>query len=112
MGLLYIWHDNRYSSKILFSTILTPAYDLESKVMEIYVKFGVKVYKISQFLNPCIMLKFSVKVYKISQFLNPCMDLLYIWHDHRYWSKILFSTISYLKIRDLEVKVTDSEILS
>ena len=40
MELLYIWHDYRYWSKILFDTIPTPAYDLEVKVTElkIYVK--------------------------------------------------------------------------
>ena len=40
MDLLYIWHDYRYWSKILFSTTSTPAYDLKVKVMdlEIYVK--------------------------------------------------------------------------
>ena len=37
------------------------------------------------------------------------MDLLYIWHDHRYWSKILFGTIP-TPAYDLEVKVTDLEI--
>ena len=37
------------------------------------------------------------------------MDLLYIWHDYGYLSKILFSTIP---TYDLEVKVTDLEILS
>ena len=35
MYLLYIWHDYKYWSKILFSTILTPAYDLEVKVAEL-----------------------------------------------------------------------------
>ena len=37
------------------------------------------------------------------------MDLFNIWHDYRYWFKILFSfipTVAY----DLEVKVTDLEI--
>ena len=40
MDLLYIWHDYKYWSKILFDTISTPAYDLEAKLMdlEIYVK--------------------------------------------------------------------------
>ena len=37
------------------------------------------------------------------------MELLYIWHDYRYWSKILFDTIPTLAY-DLEVKVTDLEI--
>ena len=34
------------------------------------------------------------------------MDLLYIWHDDRYWSKILFSIIS-TPTYDQKVKVTD-----
>ena len=46
MDLLYIWHDYRYWSKILFGTIPTPAYDLKVKVrdLEIYLKFCVKVF--------------------------------------------------------------------
>ena len=55
------------------------------------------------------MLKFCIKVFKISRFLNPCMELLYVWHDYRDWSKILFDTIS-APIYDLEVKVADLEI--
>ena len=49
MEFLYIWHDYRYWSKILFGTIPTPAYDLEVKVtvLEIYVKLCVLVFKIS-----------------------------------------------------------------
>ena len=40
MGLLYMWYDYRHLSKILFSLIPTPAYDLEVKVtdLEIYAK--------------------------------------------------------------------------
>ena len=40
MDLLYISHDNRYFSKILFGTTPTPAYDLKAKVTdeESYVK--------------------------------------------------------------------------
>ena len=39
MNLLYIWHDYRRWSKILFGIIPTPAYDLAVKVtdLEIYV---------------------------------------------------------------------------
>ena len=37
------------------------------------------------------------------------MELLYIWHDYRYWSKILFGIIP-TQAYDLEVKVTDLEI--
>ena len=37
------------------------------------------------------------------------MDLLYIFHDYRYWSKILCGTIP-APAYDLEVKVTDLEI--
>ena len=37
------------------------------------------------------------------------MDLLYIWHDYRCWSKTLFGTI-HTPAHQLEVKVTDLEI--
>ena len=39
------------------------------------------------------MLKFYVKVFKTSYFLNPLMDLVYIWYNYRCWSKILLSHI-------------------
>ena len=35
MDLLYIWHDGRYWSIILFDTILVPAFDLEVKAMDL-----------------------------------------------------------------------------
>ena len=37
------------------------------------------------------------------------MDLVHIWYDDRYWSKILHSTIP-IPIHDLKVKVTDLEL--
>ena len=37
------------------------------------------------------------------------MDLLYIWQDYRYWSKILFGTI-HTHPYNLDIKVTDLEI--
>ena len=37
------------------------------------------------------------------------MDLLYIWYDNRYWSKILFGTTS-TPAFDPKVKVIDLEI--
>ena len=37
------------------------------------------------------------------------MELQNIWHDYRYWFKILFCTIP-TPAYDLEVKVTDLEI--
>ena len=39
------------------------------------------------------MLKFYVKVFKTSYFLNPLMDFVYIWYNYRCWSKILLSHI-------------------
>ena len=36
---------------------------------------------------------FCVKVYKTSYFEDPLMDLVHIWHDGRYRSKIFISTI-------------------
>ena len=38
------------------------------------------------------------------------MDLVYVWYDDRYWSRILDSTIPN-HIHDLKVKVTDLEVL-
>ena len=38
-------------------------------------------------------LKFYVKVFKTSYFLNPRMDLVCIWYNYRCWSKILLSPI-------------------
>ena len=35
MDLLYIWHDNRHWSKILFGIIPAPAHDLKVKVMDL-----------------------------------------------------------------------------
>ena len=37
---------------------------------------------------------------------NPLMDLVHVWYDDRYWSKILCSTIP-TPLHDLEVKVTE-----
>ena len=33
--------------------------------------------------------KFCVKIFRTSLFPNPMMDLVHIWYDDRYWSKIL-----------------------
>ena len=38
------------------------------------------------------------------------MDLVHVWYDDRYWSKILRSTIP-IPIHDLQVKATDLEFL-
>ena len=66
MDLLYIKYDYRCWSKILFSTIHSPAYDLEVKVMdlEIYINKNVKVIGQS---------------FKTLYFLNPQMDLFFIY---------------------------------
>ena len=37
------------------------------------------------------------------------MDLVHVWYDDRYWSKILHSTIP-TPINDRKVKVTDLEL--
>ena len=57
------------------------------------------------------MLKFLVKVFKILYLLNPWMDLVDTLLDVRYWSEVLWCTIT-THINDLEVKVMDFEILS
>ena len=38
------------------------------------------------------------------------MNLIHVWHDDRYWSKIVRSTI-FTPVCDLKVKVTDLKSL-
>ena len=57
------------------------------------------------------MLKFLVKVFKSLYLLNPRMDLVDTLSDVRYWSEVLYCTIT-THISDFEVKVTDFEILN
>ena len=56
------------------------------------------------------VLKFYVKVFKTSYFLNPQADLVYIWYNYRCWSKIFLSPI-HTHTYGVQVKVTDLEIL-
>ena len=57
------------------------------------------------------MLKFLDKVFKSLYLQNLWMDLVGTLPDIRYWSEVLCCTIT-THIDDLEVKVTDFEILS
>ena len=56
------------------------------------------------------MLKFLVKVFISLYLLNMWMDYVDTLHGGRYWSEVLFCTIM-THASDLEVKVTDLEIL-
>ena len=56
------------------------------------------------------MLKFYVKVFKTSYFLNPLMDLVDIWYNYTCWFKILLSP-THTPAHGLYVKVTYLEIL-
>ena len=56
------------------------------------------------------MLKFLVKVCKSLYLMNPWMDPVGTLPDVRYWSEVLCCTII-THISDLEIKVTDFEIL-
>ena len=56
------------------------------------------------------MLTFYVKVFRTLLFPNPLMDLVHVWCDDRYWSKILHSAIP-TPIHDFKVKVTGLELL-
>ena len=56
------------------------------------------------------MLKFLVKVFMSLYLLNLLMDQVDTLHVGRYWSEVLFCTIT-THLGDLEVKVTDLEIL-
>ena len=53
---------------------------------------------------------FLVKVFVTLYFLNMLMDRVDTLHIDRYWSKVLCCTIT-TNLSDLEVKVTDLEIL-
>ena len=48
---------------------------------------------VRSFVFPSQGQSFCVKVYKTSYFEDPLMDLVHIWHDGRYRSKIFISTI-------------------
>ena len=76
MDLVHVWYDDRYWSKSLQGAIPTPVHDLKVKV-----RLGI------------FMLKFYVEVFRTSLFPNPLMDLVHVWYDDRYWSKILRGTI-------------------
>ena len=59
-------------------------------------RFSVRSYICSfvrSFVFPSQGQSFCVKVYKTSYFEDPLMDLVHIWHDGRYRSKIFISTI-------------------
>ena len=53
----------------------------------------------------------NVKVFKSLYLLNPWMDRVDTLPDVRYWSEVLYCTIT-THIGHLEVKVMDFEILS
>ena len=52
--------------------------------------------------------KVFVKVFKTSLFPNLTIDLIHLWYDDTYWSKILHSTIP-TTLGHVKVKVTDLE---
>ena len=91
MDLVYIWYDDRYWSKILCSY------------------FTLKFLGLHYF-QTLFMLTFYIKVFRTSLFSNSLMDLVHVWCDDRYWSKILHSAIP-TPIHDFKVKVTDLELL-
>ena len=51
-------------------------------------------------------IKVFFKVFKTSLFPNLITDLIHLWYDNTYWSKILRSTISIL-LGHVKVKVMD-----
>ena len=96
IDLVHVWYDDRYWSKILRGTIPTPVHDLKVKVKVTGLDF--------------FMWKFYVKVFRASLFLNPLMDLVHVWHNDGYWSKLLRCTLP-TPVYDPKVQVTDLEVL-
>ena len=76
MDLVPIWYNDRYWSKVFISTISTYDCDLEVEFTELEFKD-----------------KVSIKVFNTSLFPNLITDLIHLWYDDTYWSKILRSTI-------------------
>ena len=93
MDLVYIWYDDRFWFKLLFSTIPTPMHDLKVKATDLEL----------------LCLHFTLNVFRTSLFPNPLMDLDHVWYDDRYWSKILHSAVP-ATIHNLKVKVTNLEL--
>ena len=69
IGLVRIWYDDRYSSKVLFSS--NPAHYLKVKVMDLE--------------------SFNVKDLKTSYFPNYTIDFVPIRYGDRYSAKVLFN---------------------
>ena len=44
----------------------------------------------------------------MSVYAKPLMDLIHLWYDGRYWSKILCSTIPF-PVHELKVQIRDLE---
>ena len=87
-------HVGRYWSEVLCCTIMTHLGDLEVKVTDLQN----------------FVLKFLVKVFMSLYLLKLSMDQVDTLHVGRYWSEVLCCTIM-THLGDLEVKVTDLEIL-
>ena len=87
-------HVGRYWSESLCSTIMTHPWDLEVKVTDLEI----------------FCLSFWLKVFISLYLLNMYMDQVDTLHVDRYWSEVLCCTIM-TNLYDLEVKVTDLEIL-
>ena len=67
MDLVHIWYDDRYRSKVSFSSTPTHAHDLKVKFTDFEI----------------LQIKYYVKVLKSSYFPNQMMDLVPILHDDR-----------------------------
>ena len=94
IDLVHIWYDDKYWSKVLRSTILVSLGHPKVK------GHGHRIFE----------LKFYVKVNKTSLFPNHLIDLLHVWYDDTYWSKVLHSTINNQQ-GHLKVNVMDLEFM-
>ena len=72
-------------------------YPRHTKYVGVYsFRFSVRTFVrlfVRSFVFPSQGQSFCVKVYKTSYFEDPLMDLVHIWHDGRYRSKIFIRTI-------------------
>ena len=136
----HIWYDDRYGSKVLFSNTLPMLMISRSRsqtyIKGVFFKSSyfpnhtmdfVHIWYADRYrsevlfrYNPCPcqwppgqsqeLLNFILKCFKSSYFPNYMIDLVHIWNDNRYRSKVLF-IITLTHAYNLKVKVTDLESL-
>ena len=105
MDFVPIWYYDRHWSKFFISTISTHDCDLDLTLRSRSQTYNLNV---NVFMSASTNVNVFVKVFKTSLFPNLITDLIHLWYDDTYWSKILRYTIP-TTLGHVKVKVTDLE---